>query len=305
MRRARRIRQFWNWLPAFRAVAETNHLPTASEWLRVAPSALSRTIRLLEDEVGATLFERVGRRLELTHAGRRMLVATRDAMRQLDDVLEELDEGIAGPIQVAAPSSFVPLLVLPALRSVARKHPHLEGHVSSAHVPEASTLLQTGELDLALAETPPPDEELSVELLARVEHGLYVAPEHPLADGAGSLGDEPLEWPFVAPPRDERGLTPDAWPEHRSRRVALRVEGVLPAVEAVRTGMHLAVLPEALGHWHGLRRVEGPELEESRLYLLERPRLGTEGRIETVADALRRTAELEFSHRTGSARTPR
>ena len=45
-----RVSRIWNWLPVFRAVAETEHLPTASELLYVTPSALSRTIRLLEKD---------------------------------------------------------------------------------------------------------------------------------------------------------------------------------------------------------------------------------------------------------------
>ncbi len=58
MERLRRVASFWNWLPAFRAVAETEHLPTAAEALFVSPSALSRAIRLLEKDVGQPLFRR-------------------------------------------------------------------------------------------------------------------------------------------------------------------------------------------------------------------------------------------------------
>ena len=54
------VERIWNWLPAFRAVAETEHLPTASDLLHVTPSALSRTIRLLEqaDMIGVCSGER-------------------------------------------------------------------------------------------------------------------------------------------------------------------------------------------------------------------------------------------------------
>ena len=49
MERMRRLTTLWSWLPGFRAVAETQHLPTASKQLHVGASALSRTIRLLEE----------------------------------------------------------------------------------------------------------------------------------------------------------------------------------------------------------------------------------------------------------------
>ena len=51
MEHLRRLYRVWNWLPAFRAVAETEHLPTASEMLGLTPSALSRAIKQLEDEL--------------------------------------------------------------------------------------------------------------------------------------------------------------------------------------------------------------------------------------------------------------
>src|SRR5688572_4700021 len=85
--RLRRLATLWNYLPGFRAVAESQHLPTASHLLFVSPSALSRTIRLLEEDLGRSLFDRVGRNIELNAAGRRLLSGVRDAMRLVDEVL--------------------------------------------------------------------------------------------------------------------------------------------------------------------------------------------------------------------------
>ena len=70
----------WNWLPAFRAVAESQHLPTASKILNVTPGALSRSIRQLEDAVGHELFSRVGRNLVLNTDGARLLVAISESV---------------------------------------------------------------------------------------------------------------------------------------------------------------------------------------------------------------------------------
>lgn len=85
MDRAARLAELWSWLPAFRTVAETQHLPTAAAVLHVSPSALSRSVGLLEAALGQPLFRRVGRRLQLDRAGELLLAATRDAMRRLDD----------------------------------------------------------------------------------------------------------------------------------------------------------------------------------------------------------------------------
>ena len=53
----RRVNQIWNWLPAFRVVAETQHLPTASKEAHLSASALSRAVKLVEEQLDRQLFE--------------------------------------------------------------------------------------------------------------------------------------------------------------------------------------------------------------------------------------------------------
>jgi len=62
--RLRDIARFWNWLPAFRAVGETCHLPSAAAALYLSASALSRSLQQLEKSLGRSLFRRTNRRLE-------------------------------------------------------------------------------------------------------------------------------------------------------------------------------------------------------------------------------------------------
>ncbi len=87
MDRMRRVSNVWNWLPAFRAVAEYESIQQAATVLNVSPSALSRTVRLLEDAIGEALFFRNSTGFVLTSFGAETLKGTRDAMRRIDDVL--------------------------------------------------------------------------------------------------------------------------------------------------------------------------------------------------------------------------
>src|SRR5271165_5199043 len=93
----------WNWLPAFQAVAEAEHLPTASARLRLTPSALSRTITMLEDRVGRKLFARQGRALALNAHGRRLLSGMTSATSSLSAGLAALASGeLEGPVYACA-----------------------------------------------------------------------------------------------------------------------------------------------------------------------------------------------------------
>ena len=151
MERFRRVSSLWSWLPAFRAVAETQHLPTASAQLYVSASALSRTIRLLEEDVGRRLFLRNGRRIELNESGQRLLTAVRNAMRMIHEGLLAIDgTELSGPVHVATASLVTTAHVLPGLRRLRQEHPELVPHVLDLR--ETDVILMTLTLlDLSLA----------------------------------------------------------------------------------------------------------------------------------------------------------
>src|SRR5688500_18841292 len=102
MERLARVASLWNWLPGFRAVAETENLHEAARGLEISPSALSRTIRLLEDELEQPLFDRAGLSLRLTALGAELLGVVRSAMRAVDDVTASRAEAV----RIAAPADI-------------------------------------------------------------------------------------------------------------------------------------------------------------------------------------------------------
>ena len=129
MERLLRLNEFWNWLPAFRAVAETSHLPSASKALQVSASSLSRTIHLLEENLGRDLFDREGRNLELNENGERFLAAVRDAMRLIDDGLCDVTESpLSGSLHISA-ADFLTDVLLPVLQNLHSKHSRLICHL--------------------------------------------------------------------------------------------------------------------------------------------------------------------------------
>ncbi|MBL8956787.1 MAG: LysR family transcriptional regulator [Myxococcaceae bacterium] len=106
--RQRRVAGLWNWLPVFRAAAEYESLQRAALAMGVSPSAVSRTVRLLETALGFAVFDRLATGVRLTPRGERLLKATRDAMRWVDDSLDPLE---AGDLRLAAVGPYLPALL--------------------------------------------------------------------------------------------------------------------------------------------------------------------------------------------------
>ena len=77
-------------LPAFEAAARLGSFLAAAEALHLTPSAVSHRIRLLEEHLGQSLFERRHRAIALTAAGRRYLAVVRDTLLRLDEASAEL-----------------------------------------------------------------------------------------------------------------------------------------------------------------------------------------------------------------------
>jgi len=284
MERVRRLSEFWSWLPAFRAVAETEHLPTASENMHITPSALSRTVRLLEESVGVPLFAREGRNIRLDPNGEVLLTAVRDAMRLVHDGLLAIERTqFRGSVHVAVAGPFAPSFVLPALRDLATSHPELVPTVQSLDGGVAGRL-KRGQLDLAVVDDPVAQDGLDVSELLTLDHDVCCAPDDPAAT---ALDVDVESLPFVAPIADARGLRPDAWPPHRPRRVALEVRQMQVAIDAVRQGGYVAALPIRVAERAGLVPLGIQGLRTTRLCIVRRKAQGLQGRADLVADAIR------------------
>lgn len=245
MDRFQRLSNLWNWLPVFRAVAEVENLPAASRKLNISASSLSRTVRLLEDEIGHPLFDRVGRRLVLNHRGSLLLAGVRDSMRRVSDAVDQVTTTMmSGPVRIASPGSFMPILVLPALRQLKRDYPELCPVLESVNPDEIPDRLVTGRLDLVLTDQSVTlEDELIADLLFEVGYGVYCGAGHPLYDQDDSEIDLTTicQHEFAAPPEHA-----DHWPVHIDRRIGIFAMILSTGVELCACGDFLAVLPDVV-----------------------------------------------------------
>lgn len=259
--------QLWPWLPAFRTVAETEHLPTAAEILELSTSALSRSVKQLEDCLGEPLFTREGRRMKLNRAGERLLVAVRDAMRRIDDGVEHVSAGVLERIRIAGDPVWIELLALPSLDGASLDV------IEVAEGGRASALLR-GEIDLALCEQLEPSPQLVIDQLGDAARAVCWSPA---VDDAAIL-------PFAVY-RDE-GLEAAFRHEH----VALRTTSLELILGACRSGQMRAALPVAIAQAHQLR-VDAPHAS-SPVFLVQRSLLIESPLAPFVARLKQRSREL-------------
>ena len=178
MDRARRVAALWNWLPAFRVVGEYESIHKASLVLRVSPSSLSRTIKLIEDVVGSSLFVRSSTGLTLTSFGAHLLKGTRDAMRRVDDALEIGGANrLRGDTLVAgAAGSVLARLLGVAAASIRKDEGPIRLRLTALSEERVVDELLRGNVDVALIEStaiPELPEELIHETLGELEFALY------------------------------------------------------------------------------------------------------------------------------------
>ncbi|MCA9664758.1 MAG: LysR family transcriptional regulator [Myxococcales bacterium] len=288
--RVRELAQFWNWLPAFRAVAESEHLPTAAQEMATSASGLSRTVKQLEDALERALFDRDARRIALNEEGRVLLEHVRDAMRRVHDGLQAMREStFRGELRVSASNSVAATYVLPAIELLAAEHPELQPQIYTVPDDQVPLALRKGALDLALVEQAELPDDLEVTWLESSSYSVYAAESHALSQREMVTLDECLAFPFVAPPP----AIPDGWPRNLRRRVMLRVNALSLGVRACARGGYLAVLPDdyAIDAGHALRRLPLAPLSEQPIFMAHRKLLASRDRVSALRDALVRTVE--------------
>jgi DNA-binding transcriptional LysR family regulator len=211
-----RISDVWSWLPAFRAVAEAESIRGASLRLHVAPSAVSRTLRLLEAHLGCELFERRGRRLHLNAQSERLLAAVRDAMRGVDDGLGDIVAGQLGELGIATSDTLANAIVLPAISRLVRHEPLLRVRLEPAQGDLTSQLVR-GEIDLVCTTRPLAHAALRIERLPDLPSSIYCGDSHPLHGRRRVTLNEVQRHGFVAPRPAPDGTPVDSWPASLER----------------------------------------------------------------------------------------
>ncbi len=135
-------------LRAFEAVARHLNFRAAAEEMALTQSAVSRQVQALEDDVGASLFLRHTRAVELTSAGALLLLAVQQALPRIDAAVRQIRQS-AGRRSVALTTfaSFASMWLIPRLEAFQQANPEVDIRIDASDV---ALDLELADVDVAL-----------------------------------------------------------------------------------------------------------------------------------------------------------
>jgi len=172
-------------LRVFVAVAERQHVTRAAEALNIAQSAVSASIAALEGRHGAKLFNRVGRRIELTEAGALFLAEARAVLARAESaelVLSELGDLKRSVLSGYASQTIAGYWLPRHLVAFRRSHPGVAVRLWIGNTSQAAAAVRGGEADLGFVEGEVDDPALVSETVAHDQLVIVVGPEHPWSE---------------------------------------------------------------------------------------------------------------------------
>ena len=168
----------WNRARAFLITAEEGSFSAAARALRSTQPTVGRQVAGLEEELGVTLFERVGTRLELTVSGLELLEHVRamgDAANRTSLVATGQSESVEGNVSITASEAIAAFLLPPILEKLRRSHP---GITLELVISNEARDLHRREADIAIRNFEPQHPDLIAHKIRVTTAHFYAAPSY-------------------------------------------------------------------------------------------------------------------------------
>ena len=225
-------------------LASNGSFSQAASKLHLTQPALSRSIKALEDELGQALFDRVGRKNELTTFGAHIVQRARvlvDEANELRQTSQQLQKGEIGQFRVGMGSGPGAMLMTPLLMLMATEHPQAHIDISRGSTTLLVQALRERLLDALILDirSLQPSADLKVEALQEMAGAFMCRPGHPLAKKRSVPFAMLRNYPVASTPLSDevaRILMERFGPSaHPDQLVNLRCEEISSLLDVART----------------------------------------------------------------------
>ncbi len=190
-------------LQTFVAVAEQESFSKAAEHLHLTQPAVSKRIATLETELDIRLFDRIGRKITLTEAGRELLRSARRIILEIEDslrALSNLSGRVAGRLSMGTSHHIGLHRLPPVLRAYVGRYPDVELDMRFMDSEVACRAVERGDLELAIVTLPTAAAPaLETLLVWRDSLAIVVGEDHPLTQNEPLSPARLAEYPGVLP----------------------------------------------------------------------------------------------------------
>jgi DNA-binding transcriptional LysR family regulator len=171
-------------LAVFRAVVKTGTISAAARHLHVSQPAVTKSVRLLEEQIGLPLFFRANGRLQLTPEAGSLLPEIERLfgnVQAIQQIADEIRDGFSGSISIAAVTTMSTSLVAAAVDIFHRHHPKLRFDIRAMSTRNVVDAVVTHQVDIGVTDVPIAGDDLEMVELCRADVGCVVRLDHPLA----------------------------------------------------------------------------------------------------------------------------
>jgi DNA-binding transcriptional LysR family regulator len=256
-------------LRIFVAVAEREHVTDAARVLNLAQSAASHAIAVLEARHDTKLFDRIGRNLKLTEAGRVFLAEARAVLARAKTAERALDEFGSlkrGTLTVQASQTIASYWLPRHLVAFRRAYPQIDVGLAIGNTAQVAAAVESGAAELGFVEGEVEGEVFDSAPVARDQLVVVVGSDHPWIERARLNPADLIESDWVLRERGSgtRSVFEDALSKLGIAPERLRIQLELPSNEAVRAAVEAGMGATALS-----ASVAAPSLEAGLLHQVD------------------------------------
>ncbi|MDH5612837.1 MAG: LysR family transcriptional regulator [Gammaproteobacteria bacterium] len=237
---------------AFLAVSETASFSRAAERLHLTQPAISKRIQSMEQFLDISLFDRIGKSVQLTEAGQALIPGYRRILDELEEserIISNLRQTTRGHLRFAT-SHHIGLHRLPAvLRQFAKAYPEVDLELQFMDSEQACQQVLHGDIELGIVTLPTQaDERLSLQTVWHDPMHCVVAADHPLAANEKISRKQLLAQPSILPSTGTytRALINRALQLDEQTSILMETNYLETIKAMVQTGIGWGVIPDSM-----------------------------------------------------------